>query len=156
MEFVERIIPEMCIVGIELRTDNSEGGFKKISEHWRRFYAEQVLQSIPNRKNDSVIALYTDYEKDHTRPYSLILGAEVNNKDVIPKDMVTKRIPEQKYAIFTATGTMPEAVIQTWQTVWNSNLRRKYSSDFEIYHQKTDQGEKLTVDICVALQELTS
>jgi predicted transcriptional regulator YdeE len=88
MSYLEKIIPEMSIVGIELRTDNSEAGIKKLGSHWQRFYADQILQHIPNRKNDDIVALYTDYEGNHTKPYSFILGTEVTEANTAPEGMV--------------------------------------------------------------------
>lgn len=141
----------MSIVGIELRTDNSEIGVKKISAHWQRFYADQILQHIPNRKNENIIALYTDYERDHTKPYSLILGAEAIDTNTAPEGMVLKKIPAQKYAIFTAKGPLPQALIQKWQEIWDTNIQRKFSADFELYDKQSNKGDESEVSVYIAI-----
>ncbi len=151
MNYIEKIIPEMRIVGIELRTDNSELGIKKIGAHWQRFYADQILRQIPNRINDNIIALYTDYEADHTKPYSLILGAETTNTDTAPEGMVLKRIPSQKYAIFTAKGLLPQALVRKWQEIWDTNIQRKFNADFELYGEQSNKGDESEVNVYIAI-----
>lgn len=141
----------MNIIGIGLHTDNSEAGVKKIGEHWQRFYAEQILEKIPNRKSDTIIALYTDYEGDHTKPYSLILGTEVTNANFVPEGMVAKKVPIQKYAVFTAKGTMPQALIEMWQEIWKSGIARNFTSDFELYDERSNRGNQSEASIHIAI-----
>jgi predicted transcriptional regulator YdeE len=151
MSYLEKIIPEMSIMGIELRTDNSEVGIKKIGAHWQRFYADQILQHIPNRKNDCIVALYTDYEGDHTKPYSLILGAEIADTNMAPEGMVLKKIPTHKYAVFIAKGPLPQALAQKWQEIWDTNLQRKFSDDLELYGKESNKGNESEVSIYIAI-----
>lgn len=141
----------MLIVGIELHTDNSEIGLQKIGEHWNRFYQEQVLQLISYRKNNKIVALYTNYEKDHTGPYSLILGAEVNATKNVPQGMVSVQVPQQTYNIFTAKGAMPKALVATWQKIWNTDMQRTFVADFELYDERSNQGSASEVDIYIAV-----
>jgi predicted transcriptional regulator YdeE len=124
---------------------------KKITEHWQRFYREQILEKTPNKKNSKIIALYTDYEGDQTKPYTLILGGEVVNTDIIPDGMVICRIPAQKYTVFTAKGMMPQALVQTWQEIWKANIQRKFNFDFELYDEKSNMGDKSEVNIHIAI-----
>jgi predicted transcriptional regulator YdeE len=147
----EKTIPELSIVGIELRTDNSEDGIKKIGAHWKRFYADQILQHIPNRKNDDIVALYTDYEGDHTKPYSFILGAEVTDAKTPPDGMVLKKVPAQKYAVFIAKGPLPQALVQKWQEIWDTNIQKRFSADFELYGKESNKGDKSEVSIYIAI-----
>jgi predicted transcriptional regulator YdeE len=151
MRHSEKTIPEMSIIGIELHTDNSEAGIKKIGEHWQRLHAEHIFKKIPNTKSNNVFALYTDYEGGQRGSYSLILGAEVTNTDSVPEEMVVKKLPIQKYAVFTAKGTMPQALIETWQEIWKSGIARKFSSDFELYDEKSNRGDQSEVSVHIAI-----
>ncbi len=47
---------------------------------------------------------------------------------------------------------MPNAVINTWLDIWNRNeeLSRKYTYDFEVYGEKSQNGENSEVEIYIA------
>lgn len=66
--------PSMLVIGIECRTSNaSEAGPHDIPQHWGKFYSENIINQIPNKVSQEVIALYCDYadaykEGDYTQP----------------------------------------------------------------------------------------
>ena len=65
-------LPKMMIAGIDVYTSNKEefSGNGKIPALWARFYSENILDKIPNKKNDfTIIAAYTDIETDENGPY---------------------------------------------------------------------------------------
>ena len=128
---------EKFFIGLELRTNNKEC-LSAMPAHKDRFFEENISSKIPNKVNGDILALYTDYEGDHTKPYSWILGCEVSSLDKIPKGLVGKVIPESNYAVFTTQGKFPQGLIAAWQAIWQSNLHRSYTSDFEIYHSDFD------------------
>ncbi|MDI6438822.1 hypothetical protein FCL43_023245, partial [Enterobacter hormaechei] len=51
---------------------------------WEQFYANNVLAKIPNKINNEVYSIYTDYTSDHTGEYTTIIGAAVTSLDNIP------------------------------------------------------------------------
>lgn len=121
-------------IGIELRTTPQEGQDRKdIPLHWTKFFAEGVLDKIPNKKSCAILGLYTDYEDDYTKPYSFIIGCEVFSLDMIPLGLVGKVIPESDYEVISVEGSFPESLQATWQMIWNSNLQRNYRNDYEEY-----------------------
>src|SRR5579883_1895145 len=65
-------------IGLELRTNNEECS-SAMPAHKERFFGENVPSKIPNKVNGNILALYTDYEGDYTKPYSWILGCEVSS-----------------------------------------------------------------------------
>ena len=141
------------IIGIELRTTNENNqAVKDISQFWEKFYVENIKDRIPNKIDDEILGLYIDYEGDFTKPYSLIICCKVSTFDEIPKGMVAKIIPAAKYVVFTAKGKMPGKLLETWQYVWNSDLDRTYTGDFEIYGQKFGNPEDSEVDVYIAVQ----
>ena len=123
---------EKFFIGLELRTNNQECSLA-MPAHKERFFKENILSKIPNKINGNILALYTDYEGDYTEPYSWILGCEVSSLDNVPAGLVGKVIPQSKYAVFTTQGAFPQGLIAAWQTIWNTDLPRSYTSDFEIY-----------------------
>lgn len=143
--------PEMTIVGIACRTSN-ETAMQDIPAHWAKFFSDQVASQVPHKLSDEIFALYCDYEGDYTQPYTLVIGYNTSGVDEIPKGLVAKVIPASNYAQFTATGAFPESVIQTWGKIWQSNLARTYTGDFEIYGEAF-KGPDKQVDICISIQE---
>jgi peptidyl-dipeptidase A len=138
------------IIGIEIRTTNQESS-SAIPALWGKFYKDNVLAKIPNKVNDNVFALYTDYEGDHTKPYFCVIGCEVSSLDVLPHGLVGKTIPESKYAVFTTQGPFPQGLRASWQAIWDSKLQRSYTCDFERYPSDFNPQENPEVTIYIAV-----
>lgn len=145
--------PLITIMGIECRTSNSpEAAPHDIPKHWAKFIAEDIFNQIPNKSSDDVIALYCDYEGDYTKPYSLVIGCPVSSIDVIPQGMVVKMIPGGTYAVFEAIGEHPQALIETWEYIWQrADLNRTYTGDYEVYGNKFQRTPQ-QVDVLICIQ----
>ena len=135
MEYEIESLDEFSVVGFPLRTDNSEAGIEKIDAHWQKFRNENLLDKIPNKANEGIIGLYTHYEGDGSKPFTLIAGAKVTDLEHVPVDMTARNIPSQKYAVFTAKGPMPQALIDTWKAISETGLNRTFLADFEVYDE---------------------
>jgi predicted transcriptional regulator YdeE len=124
------------IVGIELRTSNDEA-FRTIPPHWRRFTEERVLERIPNRASDDVIAVYTHFEHegiDNRGQYSLIIGAPVEGRPAVPEGMVSAVLPAGRRAVFPVEPARPDQVGAAWQRIWQrEDLRKSHVADCERY-----------------------
>jgi len=138
-------------IGLELRTNNEECSLA-MPAHKDRFFKENILSIIPNKINGNVIALYTDYEGDYTKPYSWILGCEVSSLDQIPEELAGKIIRPSTYAVFTTQGEFPQGLIAAWQNIWKSDLQRAYTSDFEVYRSDFDPQRNPEVKIYIAIK----
>ena len=96
--------------------------------------------------------MYTDYEGDHTQPYTVLLGCCVSDADAVPDGMTTKHFSGGTYQPFVAKGSLSQgAVYQAWTNIWNANLDRAYTADFEVYGEKALNPENAEVDIYVAV-----
>lgn len=144
--------PSIEIIGIECRTSNSpEAAPYDIPKHWEKFYKNETINKIPNKISNEIIALYCDYEGDHTKPYSLVIGCQVNSSENLPEGMVTKTIPGGSFAVFQAVGEHPSALLETWKTIWQDHgLCRSYSGDYEVYGDKFMSSPQ-KVDVYIAL-----
>ena len=40
------------------------------------------------------------------------------------------------YALMSASGKQPDSLIETWTAIWQSDLDRRFKTDFEIYGQR--------------------
>ena len=140
------------VIGIALRADNTDPAVgEKIGAHWQRFFAEGVPGRIPDAVDGAFIAVYADYEGDHSKPYTLTVGLRVAAGAEPPDDMVKIHVPPQSYAMVTAKGAMPDAVVEAWQAIWASDLERAYSVDFEVYDDRAQDPANAEVDILIAV-----
>ena len=88
-------IKSFSVVGISIRTTNENGqATKDIPALWGKFMSEGIIEKIPNKIDNTVYCIYTDYEKDHTKPYTTILGCKVSTLNNIPNEMVVKTFEE--------------------------------------------------------------
>jgi predicted transcriptional regulator YdeE len=140
-------------IGLELRTNNQECSVT-MPAHKERFFNENFYAKIPNKMNGDILALYTDYEGDYTKPYSWILGCEVSSLEDVPTGLVGKVISESRYAVFTTKDEFPEGLIAAWQAVWKSNLSRAYTSDFELYRSDFNPQKNPEVKVYIALEDV--
>lgn len=143
--------PQQLIIGLELRTSNAEC-MNTIPKHWERFCKEEVFNTIPNKVGNDIFALYTDYEGDCTMPYSYIIGCEVSTLDEIPAGLVSRVVPESTYAVFTARGAFPQSVIDTWQAIWKTDLKRLYTCDFEMYRADFHPQQNSEMEVYIAIE----
>lgn len=148
------IIQKFNVIGISIRTTNEDGqSGKDIPALWNKFMTEKIQGKIPNKVSGDIFCIYTDYEKDHTKPYTTILGCKVESLDNIPEDMVGKTIESADYEELIAKGNLSEGIVYNkWFEIWNSDLNRSFTADFEVYGNKTQNPENAEVDIYIALQ----
>jgi predicted transcriptional regulator YdeE len=142
------------IIGISVRTSNSNGeAARDIPELWAKFMSESILEKIHNKVDNTIYCLYTDYEKDFSMPYTTILGCAVTNLKELPTGMVSKTIEGGNYQKFIAKGNINEGIVfKKWMQIWNSDLDRTYTSDFEVYGEKTSDSSNAEVDIFIAIK----
>lgn len=144
---------EIQIIGIECRTSNDPSqGMVDIPNLWARFFAEDIQNQVPNKASCDLIALYCDYESDYTQAYTIVIGCPVTHVDEIPHGMIHKTIPAGHYKEYNAIGEHPQAVISTWQAIWeDKSLKRTYTGDYELYSDKFFSTPK-QVDIFIAVE----
>ena len=142
------------VIGIYLRTTNENAKASgDIAALWKRFFVENILDQIPNKIDSSIYSVYTEYEDDYTKAYTVILGCKVASLEVIPPGMMGKRILGGRFAKFTAKGNIHQgAVFSEWVNIWNTKLDRKYSADFEVYDERAKNPEDAEVDIFIGVK----
>ncbi|WP_045113224.1 effector binding domain-containing protein [Microscilla marina] len=141
------------VIGITVRTSNKNGqGLQDIGALWQRFIAEQLLNKIPNKLDNEVYSIYTEYEGDYTQPYTTLLGCKVSTLDHIPEGMTGKVFAGGQYQRFVAQGNLNQGVVgQEWNKIWGMDLPRAYTADFEIYGEKAQNPDSAEVDILIAI-----
>ena len=151
-EIVE--LEEKVVTGIKIKTTNQDGkAIQDIGMTWQKLFANGIYEKIPNKINGKTIGLYTEYEGDYTRPYTFIAGAEVSQEVQIGEEIESIVIPKGKYAKFVITGDVQNSVGQAWQEIWNMDLKRKYTCDFEEYQNNSEDMLKQEIHIYIALDK---
>jgi predicted transcriptional regulator YdeE len=143
------------IIGILIRTTNENGqASKEIAELWGKFMSENILTKIPNKVDNEIYSLYTDYESDHTKPYTAILGCKVENLDIIPSGMVGKSFSGGTYFKTTTKGDLMQGlVVNQWSRIFEMELDRTYDADFEIFGEKSQNPSDAEVAFYVGIKQ---
>jgi predicted transcriptional regulator YdeE len=149
------VLSPFHIIGIAIRTTNENGqSGRDIPQLWQRFMTEQIAAKIPNKVDSAILSVYTDYEKDHTRPYTTLIGCRVSSLDTVPQGMIGKTISGGIYAVRTATGKLSDGIVfNEWQKIWSSDLARTFTSDFEVYDHRAQNPDHAEVDIFLSVKE---
>ena len=154
MEYEILELKEKIIEGVERRTTNQKGkAMQDIAEMWQKFFGEGIYNKIENKLNNKTIGLYTDYEGDYTKPYKFVVCTEVNKESKNLENRVIKTIPKGKYARFIITGDVQKSVGEAWSEIWNMDLKRKYTCDFEEYQNNSEDMNNQEIHIYIAIED---
>lgn len=150
---MENKINAFRIMGISVRTTNENGqATKDIPLLWSKFFTDNIAVKVPGRIGEEIYCVYTDYEKDHTKPYTTILGYKVNDEQLLEDGLVEKYIDPGMYHSIHAKGKHSENfVYKAWLDIWNSSLNRTFTSDFEVYGTGYADPENAEMDIYIAV-----
>lgn len=143
------------VAGISVTTTNAAEAnpeTAKIGALWQDFFVKNITEKIANKVSNKIIACYHNYASDCDGVYTLTIGYEVLSLDEISNELTTLSVPEQKYQIFTAKGTFPQALIEEWVKIWHyfkkEEQKRAYIVDFEVHNPLTQDS----VDIYIGLK----
>jgi len=136
------------VMGIQTRTNNAKeaSGNGEIGKLWQRLFQEGVLNQIPDRADEFITVVYSDYATDWNGDYSYTLGSKVKPGSKPPNGMVVVTVQSGKYLEFvSATGPGEKVVPEVWKQIWEyfhvpSNPQRAYKTDFERY-APSDPGD---------------
>ena len=135
----QTLVQPIAIAGITVRTTNAaefNPATGKIPGLWGRFFSEGLYDKLPGRLTDSpaspVYGVYSGYESDYMGAFDVTAGvaASPTNSQLM--------LQAGEYLVFSATGPMPQTVLQTWGVVWqyfqsNPDVKRSYATDYEAY-----------------------
>lgn len=147
-------LQETRLIGLALKgktTNENEQAAIDCGNLWQEFEKGEYAQRIPNKLSDEVIAVYHDYEGDHTRPYSYFIGCRVSADAPVPDGLQTLHLSKGDYAKITATGKMPDCVADSWREIWSSDMQRAYRTDFEVYDGRSRDWNNAEVEIYVSI-----
>lgn len=128
-------IDGFSVVGLSMITSN-ETASEEINALWENFFKQSIGQDVENRVDDVIYAVYSDYEGDHTKPYRLTIGYKIKGAPQMKDHLYHVEVQSADYAMMGAIGEQPKALIETWTAVWQSDLDRKFETDFEVYGKR--------------------
>lgn len=136
MEYKVIELEEKLVSGIKVRTNNfSENVYEVIGGLWEKFYSE-TYNKIENKVNGRSLGIYTEYENDEKGDYTMMTACEISFSDK-NNDMIIKKIPAGKYAVFTIRGDVRTEVGKFWEQLWKMKLDRTFICDYEEYCEGT-------------------
>lgn len=131
------------VAGPKTRTrnaDEADPSTAKIGSLWQEYLGRGGPAGVAGGLDAPVtVAVYTEYESDHTGEYTLRLGAPAVSVDA---DTETTEVPDGSYLMFEATGPLPGALVEAWQRIiayfeGSTPYRRVYKADFELHDHST-------------------
>ncbi|WP_432401397.1 GyrI-like domain-containing protein [Wukongibacter sp. M2B1] len=146
-------LKEKQVVGLLVRTTNENmQSAKDIDLLWQNFISKGIYKNINYKIDRKTIGLYTDYEKDYTKPYNFMSCCEVSSISDLHAPLQTKIIQAGKYAKFSIRGHLQKDLLNAWQNIWSLDLDRTYESDFEVYHNNSEDINDQIIDIYISIK----
>ena len=150
MEYEVVALEEKVIAGVSARTRNDAPDMQQvIGGLWSDFYGKGIYAAVAGKKNGKAIGLYSDYESGASGAYDVTVACEVAADEPQREGVIKKVIPAGHYARFVVKGDMVQAVAVFWGELWNMDLDRAYTGDFEEYQ---DNEACATIHIYIALK----
>jgi predicted transcriptional regulator YdeE len=143
------------LIGLALKTKTTnEDGQSGIDcgNFWQKFENENLVTKIPGRLSDDILAVYHQYEGDHTMPFSYFIGCKVKPETEVPEGLDSLIIPKGAFQKITSRGVMPDCVANTWKEIWSSAIPRAYQADFEVYDERSKDWSKAEVDFYISVR----
>ena len=136
----ETELDALTVVGFSIRTTNAEAA-QTIPPLWHKVMSSDLLRTVPDARceikgEDEVplVALYGEYESDHTGAYTLTVGVLVSKDHIAGPGMTMRAVPKQRYARIEARGEPAAATWAAWQWAWRElSPRRAFTADLEIH-----------------------
>lgn len=150
MQYEIVTLEEVTVAGIAARTANHDPDMGMIiGSLWNRFFSEGIYTSIPDKTDQKALGIYTDYANTEKGDYTVLTACRVQ---MVPEDahLTVKTIPAGKYARFIVRGHMQQAVAQAWQEIWQIDLPRAFTCDFEEYQD--GNMEQAEIHIYISLK----
>jgi len=152
MKFETKTLEPFYLLGLSVRTTNEANQSQKdIGDLWQRFFSQNIIEQIPGKANNDIYCVYTDYETDATGAYTTLLGCRVASLQNLPDGLAAITIPETTYRVYKSVGKLPNSVLATWQHIWQTDMNRAYTTDFDVYGPKSQDSNQPEVETYVAV-----
>jgi predicted transcriptional regulator YdeE len=160
MDLVKTALTEpISVAGYQIRTSNAREmtGQGEIGTLWGRFMQENLAAQIPHRIGQTLIVVYSGYASDENGEYNYLLGAPVSSIEGLPTGLTSVQIAPGNYAvIITEKGDVTQVIPAAWKRIWAMTPqelggRRAFTTDYEIYDQRSADPKNARVEIHLAI-----
>lgn len=119
METNNKKLESKKIYGKGIRTNNSS--MEPIMDLWGEF--------MQKKHKGDIYAVYTNYESDFMGDYDFYIATEESSNEF---ELI---IPDGDYIVIDVDASKPnnQGVGEAWNYIWNSDIKRAYKTDFELY-----------------------
>jgi len=148
-------LEETRLVGLALKaktTNINEQSSIDCGNLWQEFEKGNYAEIIPNKLTDQILAVYHQYEGDHTKSFSYFIGCKVKANTEVPSGLESLTIAKGAYQKIDAKGKMPDCVINTWKEIWGSDIQRSYQMDFEVYDERSKDWGNAEVEVYLSVE----
>jgi predicted transcriptional regulator YdeE len=124
---------DLVVAGPYIRTSFDRAA-NDIGAFWERFISDGFIAKLG--VNDTIYAVYTEYEGDFRGAYTMVLGTRVADNSPLAAGMKRVTIPHGRFARLPFAGDPKSVVSSAWGFVngaWDRKNERRYSVDFETY-----------------------
>jgi predicted transcriptional regulator YdeE len=133
--------PSFTVIGVSVRTSGEKeaAGTGEIPGVWMRAMQDGTFERIPNRADDKILAVYTDFASDRKGEYTYVLGMRVSAADKVPDGMTAITVPAGKYVVVESEkGALPEVMPRVWQRIAAMPPKelggeRVFKTDYEVF-----------------------
>ncbi len=143
-------------------------GMKKVKGQDEKDILEKLSILFNKKINDWIKIDFSNWDNMQEERFDIIKSAILNkqlvqftyynSKGEVSKEVenneqiVSTIIPKGKYAKFVIIGDVQNSVGQAWQEIWNMELKRKYTCDFEEYQNNSQDMQKQEIHIYIAIE----
>ncbi|MCD8519789.1 MAG: GyrI-like domain-containing protein [Alphaproteobacteria bacterium] len=125
-------VEAFTVTGVSIITDHTRAA-EDINALWERFFTERIGQKLESKADEVIIAVYSDYKGGFEDSYRLTIGYRTAENEPPQNGLHAVKVMTQNYAVMSAGGTQPKALIETWEAIWSGDLPRSFKTDFELY-----------------------
>lgn len=150
----------VSLIGVATRTTNADemSGNGRLAVLWDSYFASGMAERAQVNNAHLIYALYTDYERDASGAYTVVIGHERGDGQAeVPDGLTPAAIPESMFICFrTKKGPVYEVVAEAWSNIWaffeQSTIERAYTGDYELYDGRIFDPANAEVDIYIAVK----
>ena len=147
------------VIGVAVRTTNAKesSGNGEIPKLWQRVMQEDMIDKNPNRADQHLVVVNTNYASDQNGEYDYIVGSRVTSAKDVPAGFVAVSVPAGKYAVVESEKGPPQEILpKVWRRIWAMSPAelggtRAFKTDYEVYPAEMD-GQNTQVTIYLGLK----
>ena len=140
---------DILIFGKQIQTTNEDmRALDDIKNIWDSLSKNNFLEGLQVKEQDTLVAVYKDYEDKERGKYNYILGAPVIDEGQgCPSHMVEVTLPTGRYYAYSVPSQEPKDILEAWKHIWtldNDLFKRAFNIDYEWY-----QDSKMTIYLSI-------